>query len=619
MEKMKRSLLILLAGFTCQIASAQYGVNGIYASSSNSQVVVLENLGTRDVLGGTIIKPTFVGTAFTPTIRNAFNYACRLWEEKIPTAYPINISVRMEHLLDNTALAVATANYLESCAGTERALEKRLWQVNMGCTNGNDFETGIDAVITFNADMPFDYNTDATRISPLKYDFITVAIQAIGKALGLYMQVYYDGTNITPTTNYPNVYTRYVLNGYRYDYNVAPVNYQSLVSNGKYIEGMGQTNWPLYCPDVYNPKYSLSYFVIDSSENETLAMQPGIAKGTAIRYIGKGIESVLYQCGWMETGLVTGMGGETYVSSASTANVIPYVANNSTGNNLKNKVKTKSVKAQETSTLYDKRERQAPGKYVLKKDGSWESYTSLASFSPDDSTYARTVDGYLRLMKVSYSYGVGGRYLNYEIQHSLYHFPPQKPKYQLNSYTPSNVVLNSSQRFLRRAQVVSTVQVMEDEFIDVEIGFEDTEGCKEILVEQTDSDWPTPYTYYADPSDGYIVAFMNKRYPSTIRLTYINDEGQSIGDAKVFDFTNETNASTPLLDVKKEGNSLLLELSKSDNGRYVITDVRNGRIYTEGDVVLGRSKVDVLTIPNGIYTVSVITNGKTVSTKWVKQ
>ena len=69
----------------------------------------------------------------------------------------------------------------------------------------------------------------------------------------------------------------------------------------------------------------------------------------------------------------------------------------------------------------------------------------------------------------------------------------------MNSYTRSTE-FNAMQRSPRKNTIVTRAD--DDEYLDVEIGFKNTEGCTEILVEQTDSDYPVPYTYFVDVNAG---------------------------------------------------------------------------------------------------------------------
>ena len=65
---------------------------------SNQTIAKLYGLPIkRTVSGGTKINVDFVG-GWTKDMEGAFTYACKLWEEAIPTTFPI----RIKAVLDNT-------------------------------------------------------------------------------------------------------------------------------------------------------------------------------------------------------------------------------------------------------------------------------------------------------------------------------------------------------------------------------------------------------------------------------------------------------------------------------------------------------------------------------------
>lgn len=68
-------------------SNAQNVSNGIY-SSDEDVVTLLEKPGFRKIYGGTIINVNYEGSGISSTMKGAFEYACRLWEENIPTTYP---------------------------------------------------------------------------------------------------------------------------------------------------------------------------------------------------------------------------------------------------------------------------------------------------------------------------------------------------------------------------------------------------------------------------------------------------------------------------------------------------------------------------------------------------
>lgn len=68
-----------------------------------SENVVDKKIGlpiVRPIYGGTKIIPTFVGN-WTKEMEGAFEYACRIWEEAMPTTFPVKIDVILD---DNSSV-----------------------------------------------------------------------------------------------------------------------------------------------------------------------------------------------------------------------------------------------------------------------------------------------------------------------------------------------------------------------------------------------------------------------------------------------------------------------------------------------------------------------------------
>lgn len=108
--KRKYLLAISLALFLGSWAHAQEAIK-VYASSSGTSFKIGES-AEREVCGGTIINVIYKDEeSVSPTIKGAFEYACKLVEDAIPTTYPINIVVKFTKISDNNCLAMVTNRY----------------------------------------------------------------------------------------------------------------------------------------------------------------------------------------------------------------------------------------------------------------------------------------------------------------------------------------------------------------------------------------------------------------------------------------------------------------------------------------------------------------------------
>lgn len=618
---MKIKLFLSMCSFMPLCILAQSS-NGIF-TSNNQAVILLEKTESRKVYGGTIINVTYEGDKISSTVKGAFDHACRIWEENIPTAYPINITVKFSNITDSKCLAIVESKNAGSAGNEnyEKVFDKRYEQIydktyNKETETLHYFRDTPDAIIQFSSQQPFDYTLNANNLNPDKYDFVTVALQAIGKALGLSLKAYANNNNLTKRSPY-NIYTDKLL------HDNSAQNYTLATSEAAYIEsgplGKIEGKWYLHSPAVFDAKTSLSYFKKDPDNKETLIMQPDIiSKGSAIRYIGDGMQVFFSFCGW-DRSFVTGMSSSTY-EGTSTDDVLPYMPINQS--------QTPEVAAvNDTDTdistyLSERKEDGNDGRYILMKDGSWKKYNRRNDLT-DNTNYARTSDGYLRLKEVTSSYGPNGAYRNVNVKHLLSDYIPQKPDVSMNSYKFSDEY--SVRSTSRRSYTSSTLS--NGAFMDVEIGFKNTEGCTEVLVEQTDSDYPVPYFYYADPSAGYFTALMNKDYPSDFKLTYINKNGETESEPFTVDLTNAIMPLPSNIAITINGNILhfsLIIIQKPDDHlipicQYYITDPENLNIYIEGSCKEPYGDIDISNLQSGkVYILKVFYMGKTYSKKWMK-
>ena len=474
-----------------------------------------------------------------------------------------------------------------------------------------------DATITFCPRVTnrglFSYELESNECDPGKYDFVTVALQAICKAVGFVFKGRVADGQLVPL-ELANTYTRKICA----DHDLGDVTLGNLSIETRHPSNGKDYVMPIYSPTVFDNKFSLGYFAKDQDNAETAFMQPGVAKGSVIRYIGETMQGFFCLCNW-HFGVATGMGGSTYVDSPSTSDVIAYQGQSST--NGKRQALLQEIPYDEQGDVADyissHLESAGGSRSVLMEDGTWKAFSSYGDLGTA-ANYARTSDGYLRIKEVTLQPSIGGQYYNRFVRYRLYDFPPQKPEASMNGYSPSPMLANAS----RRPNTIA-IPTAEDVFVDVEIGFKNTEGCKDILVEQTDADYPVPYTYFVDPNDGSFIAFMNKRYPSTFRLTYYNDNGEVMGDQLTIDLTGESaSAANGELRLWIIGNILRFKIDPplpvGVERSYLIQGVGNSAYIKKGTIIGSEGSIDVDELPSGVYTFTTIVDGKPCSAKWAK-
>lgn len=622
---MKRFALTLAAAAMCTTTMFAQNPNKVYISSKSPKKIELP--AERLTYGGSIINIEYKGSRISTTIKGAFEYACKLVEECMPTVYPLNISVEFSNLQDDNCLALVESYpaieeiYWDGIV--DKVFIKRYAQVwgdylSLEDKYGLDFfRDSFDASIKFSANKPFDFNLDTSRINANKYDFVTVAIQSLLKAIGFTCKAYATGNQVAISSP-ANKYTLTLLNP-----NDAGQNYATATSGNAYIPSRksSTTQWDLVSDAPYKPGISLNYFT-DSSNQETAIMQYGIPKGAYIRYIGSAIQDFFSFCEWNRP-VITG-GDNLNIQTSNTKNVIKFQGISKTAQTsdestyMKNQISKLSETETFASYMSAKQEVSDPGTYVLLKDGSWEKYERLTNLSNNEK-YARSADGYLRLKEVSTQLGLGGQYYNHNVKYQLYDYLPQKPEATLNSYTAST-------DFAAYNNLKRTYSAVSDDdiFIDVEIGIKNIEGTTQVMVEQTDSDYPYPYTYAVEkPSDGKFIAYMNQKYPSTFKLTYLNANGQTIGDTFTIDLTSNTKSPTKKsVEMNIGDNDIAYHIKEFNNNslNYVITNVTNGRTINSGQIKQKDGAISISTLDSGIYIITIYNKEEKITEmKWVKK
>lgn len=122
-RKLVQLTFLALLGLT---ANAQEGTNKVYASEGAAQTI-LEESGAREILGGTKINVKYIGSKISLPMKGAFEYACKLWEEKMPTTFPLNITVKFTKHSDPQDLASVTV-YTDSLHGQDKVFpQSRKW------------------------------------------------------------------------------------------------------------------------------------------------------------------------------------------------------------------------------------------------------------------------------------------------------------------------------------------------------------------------------------------------------------------------------------------------------------------------------------------------------------
>lgn len=612
------SMLLLLAA----TGYAQKDFMRVYGTDKTACRIDLP--AARKVYGGTIIKAVYGNLGINNTMRSAFEYACKLVEENIPTAYPLKVSVSLKDFKDDNSLA--SVETFPFGIHTDKAYDKRHKQTYGNPTFETDeegldfFRDSYDAKITFSSTQPFDYNLDVNGLDPDKYDFVTVAIQALLKAVGFTCQA--DESNgALVKSSMENQFTTMLLQG------TPEENYQLATSGNAYIEPQSTHSgqkWLLASDAPYQPGISLSYFA-DSDNEESAIMQYGISKGSYIRHIGSAIQDFFSFCGW-DRPILTGMSSTT-IEGGNSSDVIAFQGLASNGSKSQSAAHVASSQTEETLDEYlsPRSELGITGNSVLLKDGSWETYDDLTKLL-DNEKYARTADGHLRLKSVttSNSWGPNGGYTNYKVKYKLYGYIPQKPAVAINqvSLSPTEEVAN-----IKKLRSFGSLVTTSDLYLNLEVGIKNLEGTSQIMVEQTDADYPLPYTYAVnDVHSEKFTAYINKKYASTFLITYINANGQTTSDTLTVNYVNTPLKSLlmkhPYVDLESQDGEINYKVkSGSTSGlNYTISSLTTGEQKGTGRITDEEGSINVSSLNSGNYVLSVYNEGEKVGEiKWNKR
>lgn len=613
---MKNLLFSILIFLSVTNVFAQKNPNMVYAVEKTPVSIALPS--NRNVYGGTIINVTYKGSHISNTIKGAFEYACKLVEENIPTTFPLNITMEFANFSDASCLAQVETYSVSADVAPEYMETDKVYVKRSSQTYGFPHFTETDDELSFFRDKPdasikfskkarFDYNLDQSSLNSDKYDFITVAVQALVKAVGFNIKAYASGKLLKVSTP-ENQFTAKLIGSYIARDEEANFQYATSGKACIYSDKTKKT-WYLVSDVPYRQGISLNYFA-DSDDRETAIMQYGISKGSSIRYIGQSIRDFFSFCGW-DRPIVTGM-SNTDIEEANTSNVLKYQSAEN-GNALSNTPVCSQTLFSADDKYYDVAAMQecgSAGTYVLLKDGSWKAFDNLTDLT-ENTLFARTVDGYLRLKEVSVSLGPGGNYRNYHITYKLYDYLPQMPNAELNNVEDVNDA-NSA------ATKISTIENDEDEFVEVEIGIKNLEGTTEVLVEQTDSDYPVPFCYMVeDLNEGKFTAFMNKLYPSTFKLTYINQNGKTEGKPFTIDLRDKASETVSMAPTHDGITYKIVHASLQKRYSYQIINAINGNIVDKGDLLGDEGTVSTEKLKEGVYVMSISCNNTKVSEiKW---
>lgn len=634
--------------FSVSASGQEYLESEVYASDGTVRKELCLPM-VRTVYGGTKIIPEFEGD-WTNEMKGAFEYACKLWEEVIPTTFPIRVRAVMDNTTtvykDRPVLStVSTAIFNHSqydmpqpepITGTSTVLQIKgtTFDEFSDRLSYNMYADIMDDAMLKDVDIIIRYFNYGNKISSNcsfaltevpnddLYDFVTLAMRDLAKGFGVYW-----AQRVNPNTG--------VLE-FNFDRSI-PFEFHVMRAIGNHDDShkafqnatKGSLNiekgYVVYAPVEWDASRSLSSFIPNDKKISQL-LSYDFGRGTVVRDISSKDTYDFFRdiLNW-KTDFTVGAGNNGHLEvSTETENVISYegsislakpsaVSYNFTEashNSLVNPMAMLPDNVKGGLSRFHPNYLEGQGIdhdgwiiSLLKKDGTWDAvnvqnispYTSLNVSTSDFvlhddiDNYARSCDGYLRCR------------VTCNFTNDVYARKIQKSYYMLLDYLPQRVKMAKS--------CVMPYDDEESYYRDVKIGLKDLEGVTKVVVSQLDEGNELPYQYEVqDFKKGYFIATVDKDFVSTFTITAYNKNGTTVSYPYVLQPLSSSEKTH--LNFIKEGNIIRIgtsarsilcqdQISSYDirplNSVGIGTDACVGRFSMEGN------SIDVTSLEKGYY------------------
>jgi len=568
---MKKILLLSVLLSIIIPTCAQENSNEYYSYSQNIQIDTCSTLKIkREIKGGTKIIVNFEGN-WDEDMKGAFQYACKIWEENLPTMLPITIKASIGQFGRSykNALSKVTCTMLDNDdeGGTApeakyvilREYQKGGRQSFLTLHDSLEMSRNPDIEITYNEEkmnlQTFSFSEDTVRTT--KIDFITQALRDIAAGIGFCnIQIWPSGNvlNIPYDINYHGL-ERVIMRSLSSDNGYVAYNQATQGSLPIEIFDYGTLN--LYAPTTWQSGLSLNTFYPQSNSGISQLLTYNYGNGTIIRNITDNYEAIFdHGFSWL-VDLIDDFGNSYKYFSCKNDEAIDYhgsftVQPSNRQRNIKREkfinidvepIMNNKLNSRYSDELFDVRNYCKPydptltmdGNVdkegwtfaLLKEDGTWDVIEEfLDAYAPfeielsnitlhyPDSVYARTTDNYLR-GRVSQNI----RRSNYE-----HTYNDNKTMYFVLDYLPQKIKQNLAK--------IYDESYLNDEYLrDIEIAMSNIEGATRIYVEQLEEGDYYPYTMLlSNPKQGRFLTTVDKEYDSEFTIISYNKNGSKRSD-----------------------------------------------------------------------------------------
>jgi hypothetical protein len=623
----------------------------------------------RQINGGTVFKVTYEPEElWDNSMRGAFEYACKIWEEQLPNSLPINILAKIGNIrgTNNMNLLSKVQSTTYDFANFETVLSSRMKYVLLAEHNSGhnvtyvdsitnvDFFNKPDIVITYNKSMlnSFSYSLDNTPVN--KYDFVTVVLRDIARGLGFSFnmtansqkQILEDARR--PLTYYENIVRR-AIGGNNLSEAYTNATQGSLTLSVNYYNNILH----LYAPTVWQNGISLNYLMPEEQKKFTELLSYNFGKGSVVRNIVDNYKNIFYDFqGWKTYNLTTGYSPVSVSSDGSSSNIIAYNgditfsgANSYNQNNISKKMNTilsASSKYEEitNANAFDLQSYLFPYNYIypdkegsgawlislLKKDGTWDLVyreptgwfniplkTRMADWniSSNFEQYQRTCEGYIRCRITHYK----------EVYDQLYHreYYDIENHYYVLDYLPQQVKMRYSAPLQTSSSTLAMVSTNDNYTQDIKISIKDLEGINRVVVEQLDEGNDLPIKFEVkDFKKGYFVANVDKELYTKFIVYSYNNNGSSKSETLVVQPLVQSDFTVNFSDDNIRINSNLQKESGSINYSIYSSSTSSLMRVKEGVLNSQNPAIQISDLSKGTYILDIKSGNKRKSVKFVK-
>lgn len=649
---MKKILMLVAITLFCKVSYGQ-DINEIESFVSNN--VVSKNYGLpiiRNIYGGTKIIVEFQGN-WTNEMKGAFEYACKIWEEAMPTTFPIRVLAKLDETKESSALSkisfktVSNAGrtpYIYSTTSTWTQVKGSLFLELSGRYDADMYHNIVSEDMFVEPDITLTYYNKSGKlvdncsfsIGNLSdnnyYDFVTLVLRDLAKSFGLvwrYTNVRNEQFRINKNDILP--YESLALSAAGYNLRTEQGSLHDAYMNSLQDTLRVVVNrtdvWSLYAPSTWNTVGSLNCFFADNQKKITQLLSPDFGRGTVVRDLSDRHTCNMFRdlLSW-DANLIVGMGDSFAAQTSSTSEIVPFggeftfanttstLTGMSSGGVDKISEKSVAIADDESFNWYSALLKFHPNYRsngsssafgwtvsLMLKDGTWdvvfEENTGIMSpvpFSTSDLTVHYNIEDYARTCD---------GYLRCRITEKFYSLPSNRTNtvYSVLDYLPQRVQM-------AKTMVMPCVDE-EDYYREVKIGLRNIEGVTRVVVSQLDEGNDFAYEYEVpDFEKGYFIATVDREFTSTFTITAYNKNGSTVSYPYVLEPLTPVD-EIELMISKKNDNIYVSPLSRKRQRNIDRNYISTCQLYKVDSnvqkcvqgITVSKNNIDVSCLNKGIY------------------